>query len=382
MAAGFGSGRGKVGGSTSPRSARFQMEEALGKLDITDEEATPLVLDDREEDGVKHKWSLAGKVLFRNTFHIQTITSALRPAWGNPKGLVFRSVGRNMFVADFKSQRDRDRVKAGSPWHVSHNDVILEEFVDHMRPTELKFDKLQLWDRVINLPFNLMNENWGKAIARQLDKNATSVQIDPVGGYLRARITVDVNKPLRRGMLIESAKRQSTDWYEIQYEQVPYFCFSCGRLGHSDIFCPTPGSTDADGNLPFGPELRADDDRKKTGSAENSSRDRQGSQNGKHATNLSSSVPETGEEVNSPVKKNAQHKRKGVHQQVYRKVEVPTITGNQEGGSGTCKEIVMFPAQATLPASDALEHDPSVNRDPKKKKPTPTTSENSAAAAE
>jgi hypothetical protein len=79
------------------------MEEALGKLDITEEEATPLVLDDREEDGSKQKWSLAGKVLYRNTFHIQTISSALKPAWGNPKGLTFRSVGENMFVADFES---------------------------------------------------------------------------------------------------------------------------------------------------------------------------------------------------------------------------------------------------------------------------------------
>jgi hypothetical protein len=128
-------------GPMSPRSARVQMEEALGKLDITKEEATPLVLDDRGEEGVK-QWSLAGKVLYQNIFHIQTISSALRPAWGNPKGLSFRSVGENMFVADFESQRDRDRIKAGSPWHVSNNAVIIEEFVDHMRPSELKFDKL------------------------------------------------------------------------------------------------------------------------------------------------------------------------------------------------------------------------------------------------
>jgi hypothetical protein len=158
---------------------------------------------------------------------------------------------------------------------VSHNAVIIEEFVDHMRPSELKFDKLQLWARVFNLPFNVMrNETWGKAIAKKLDKDASLVQVDPVGGYLRARITIDVNKPLRRGMLIESAKRGSTDWYEIKYEQIPHFCFSCGRLGHSDPFCPAPGNRDSKGNLPFGPELRADDNRKKPSPVENSSRER------------------------------------------------------------------------------------------------------------
>ena len=64
------------------------MEEALGKLDISEEEATPLVINDLE-DGTAPKWLLAGKVLFRNLFHIQTITNALRPAWGNPRGLSF-----------------------------------------------------------------------------------------------------------------------------------------------------------------------------------------------------------------------------------------------------------------------------------------------------
>ncbi|KAK1670691.1 hypothetical protein QYE76_058850 [Lolium multiflorum] len=153
----------------SPRAARARLEEQLGKLDITDEEATPLILDDRDEVA-NQKWMLAGKVLHRSVFHIQTI-------------------------AEFATQRDRERVWEGSPWHVSNNAVILSEFEDCMKPSELKFDRLSLWARVLNLPFNLRDKKWWKPIAQQIDKQAEEVQFDHVGGYLRARVTINVANP-------------------------------------------------------------------------------------------------------------------------------------------------------------------------------------------
>ena len=67
------------------------------------------MIDDRVDGGLV-KWLLAGKILHRNHFHIQTITNALRPVWGNPRGLKFRSVGVSMFVAEFENKRDRDLV--------------------------------------------------------------------------------------------------------------------------------------------------------------------------------------------------------------------------------------------------------------------------------
>jgi hypothetical protein len=203
-ASGRGGEKGK--GVVSPRMARAKLEEQLGKLDISDAEATPLVIDDREEESMK-KWLLAGKVLHCKVFHIQTIVSALRPAWGNPKGLMFRSVGANMFVAEFATQRDRERVWNGSPWHVNKNAVILSEFEECMKPSELKFDRLSLWARVINLPFNLRDKKWWLPIAQQIDKHAKEVHFDHVGGFLRARVTMDVASPLRQWVLIESARR-------------------------------------------------------------------------------------------------------------------------------------------------------------------------------
>jgi hypothetical protein len=142
-----------------------------------------------------------------------------------------------------------------------------------MKPSELCFDKLQLWPCVINLPFNLREKKWWKIISGQIDKQAKDVEFDHVGGFLRARVTVDIANPLRRCILINSARRQCVDMYEVQYEQIPHFCFSCGRLGHSDMLCPTPGTRAANGDLSYGKGLRALDDRKRSSYSEGSSSD-------------------------------------------------------------------------------------------------------------
>ncbi|KAE8801157.1 hypothetical protein D1007_23263 [Hordeum vulgare] len=239
----------------SPWMAREKLEEALGKLGITDEEATPLVIDDAH-DGKPKKCLIACNVLHRQLLHIQTIGNALLPAWGNPRGLQSRSMGENTFVAEFETPRDRDQIWMGSPWHISKHVVVLTDFEDHMRPDEVTFDRLHMWVRVPNLPYNLQNDTWGKLIAQQIDKNATQVQFDHMGGFLRARVTIDVNKALRRWISINSAKRKKEELYDIQYEHVPHFCFSYGQLGHNDLFCPTPRPRDKNYDLPFGTNLR------------------------------------------------------------------------------------------------------------------------------
>ncbi|KAM0863587.1 hypothetical protein ACQ4PT_044496 [Festuca glaucescens] len=255
-------------GEGSHQAGRSQLEEAMEKLGLTEEEATPLVVEDADA-GVKPKWMLAGKIMYRHTFHIQMIASALWPAWGNLRGLEFKSVGENTFVAGFESQRDRDHVRDGAPWHVSKNAVILEEFVDCMQPSELKFDRLQLWVRVLNLPFNLRTPVWGKAIAKQIDKTATQTTFDPVGG------------------------------------------------------------------------LRALDERKKSNSTENSSREQFNGQNSKWERKFSSNAREPGAEVNFPVRRNDGQKRKvDKTTKVYQKVVMPQLPGN--GAANANNQLVVF----------------------------------------
>lgn len=84
----------------SPRAARTKLEEALGKLDIIGEEATPLVIHDRDE-GERRKWILAGKVQHCDMFHIQTISRALLRLGVNLSDCFFDLWEKNMFMVMF-----------------------------------------------------------------------------------------------------------------------------------------------------------------------------------------------------------------------------------------------------------------------------------------
>ena len=76
-----------------------------------------------------------------------------------------------------------------------------------MRPDEVKFNRLQVWARVMNLPYNLRDDAWAVPIAKQIDNQVRTASFDHVGGYLQARVTIDVDKPLRRWIMIDSARR-------------------------------------------------------------------------------------------------------------------------------------------------------------------------------
>ncbi|KAM0881148.1 hypothetical protein ACQ4PT_033125 [Festuca glaucescens] len=243
------------------------IEELVGRMKLTAAESTKLFIDDRASVQEQPIWALAGKILVPKTkvLHIQTIADALRPAWGNPRGLVFRDGGPDLFVAELPSERERDRIWERSPWTVNKHAVVLENFKRSQRPSELRFDRLPIWVRVMNLPFNL-NDDWGKMIASSIGE---FISVDTSntklvsGKFLRARVSINVHEPLQRWMAIDSALREACDWYEIKYEDLPYFCFSCGILGHSDLVCPEPAERDEMGRLPYGPSLRAPDERKK-----------------------------------------------------------------------------------------------------------------------
>ncbi|KAM0930619.1 hypothetical protein ACQ4PT_000820 [Festuca glaucescens] len=158
-----------AGAGDAPSAGEDIAADLMKRLKLTSEEATTIILEDENEDDlVSLEWAIIGKVLSPTILHIQTIMAALRPAWGNPKGMNPRSVGDNIFIVEFATKADKERVEAGeagAPWSVGKHDVLINNSDARHKPSEVCFDKLTVWAHIKNPRFELMNKLWGETDA-------------------------------------------------------------------------------------------------------------------------------------------------------------------------------------------------------------------------
>jgi hypothetical protein len=257
-----------AGSSSTPAPCGEAVVDMMRRLNLTSKEATPLILDDEGDDDPScPEWALIGKVLAPNTLHVNTITAVVRPAWGNPKGLVVRPMGPNLFLAEFRSEAEKSRVAKGGPWFLGNKHaILLKDFDVKIKPEDVIFDRLPIWVRIMNLDYGLMNSDRGTPLAAKLG-DVEFVEVDENGkawgSYLRARVAIDPNQPIMRCVSVYSKKKDTTIFFDVIYERLPMFCYSCGLLGHSSLVCPTPADRDAEGKLPYNGDKLSVPDRKK-----------------------------------------------------------------------------------------------------------------------
>ncbi|CAN6235065.1 unnamed protein product [Urochloa humidicola] len=329
-----------IGSSSShPRSdSGAAMDDAgvadlMKKLNLTkDEGEVAMFSDDEDGEGdCKVQLRLLGKVLSPSALHISTIRSAMTKAWGNPYGLKMRSVGEmaeNLFIADFGCLMDKQRALDGSPWIIGRHAVILREYDDSLKPSDVCFAKMEMWVRILNLPLGWMNERRGRRAAG-LVGDVVKVDVDrdgdASGPFLRARVAIEVDKPLRRGVFLQTKRNAEPEWFDIQYEKLPFFCYSCGVMGHITQECPNPAPKNAIGKLPYDIKLRAPDEKKKrplsfgqaaaesfgsSSGGERPTAPRQSQGSGKSASAAATAVDDEAEVV-SPVKPKGSSHAKG-----------------------------------------------------------------------
>ncbi|KAL2941778.1 hypothetical protein RDABS01_030128 [Bienertia sinuspersici] len=237
----------------------------LEKFRLTEEEEIVIGESDESniDDNTKSKIALMmmGKLLTDRPFNFEAMKRTLRSVWRLKDEVAVRMVKSNLFMFQFLSMVDKNRVVAGCPWFFDNQLLLLKEISGDDQISEVYFKSTPCWIRIYDVPFakrnSRMAEEIGKCMGGLLEYDAS----DPLGleQFMRMKIHLDIEKPLRRGLKIATSKG-SSKWVDIKYERIGDFCYYCGRLGHIDRDCLTNnGEEDKPENMvyKYGPWLRA-----------------------------------------------------------------------------------------------------------------------------
>jgi hypothetical protein len=163
----------------------------------------------------------------------------MRNAWVPAQDVSFKTKGANLFLAQFHCLGDWSRVMEGGPWLFRGSALVMAEYDGFTNVDEYKLDKIQIWTRIQGVPEGLMRKkDLAEKVALKVGEPPISVivqegRINP-SKYLRARVSLDINKPLVRFVPINLKERKK---FPVQYERLPDFCRFCGLIGHDVKEC-------------------------------------------------------------------------------------------------------------------------------------------------
>ncbi|XP_075649946.1 uncharacterized protein At4g02000-like [Castanea sativa] len=144
------------------------------------------------------------------------------------------------------------------PWCFDNQLLVLRRWEKDMTARSVSFTHLPLWVQVWGLPFDLMAEEAGQDIGwglgRVVKVDCKAFKSDQAR-FLRVRVEVPLNKPLRRGGLVVSPEGDEAR-VAFRNEHLVGWCFACGRIGHDVKECETASDKNKT-SRPYGEWLKA-----------------------------------------------------------------------------------------------------------------------------
>lgn len=193
-----------------------------------------------EPFSVRRVW-LVGKLLTEKQYNKGSLIHCMKKLWRTKEEVaisVWETSDRLLF--SFRTEHDRNQVMRGSPWSFDNALLLLSATDGKEDPLSVKLETQGFWIRVSGLPPCLLSRAMGRKIGSFLGDVA---EVDPKscgdgsGSFLRIRVNLDVSVPLWRWVMLDIEGDGETK-LKLEYEDLPFFCFFCGRLTHFSSCCP------------------------------------------------------------------------------------------------------------------------------------------------
>ncbi|PPD75790.1 hypothetical protein GOBAR_DD27286 [Gossypium barbadense] len=147
-------------------------------------------------------------------YNLESFRSHTKGIWKTRKKFEIQMVGQNLFLIIFKLEEDLETILEGRPWLFSKS-IILDQIRLTSSPFWIKIDSF--------LP--------------EFDKKDLLHAIGATfGGVIISEYNKEFCQPLRQGIFV-SIDNVNKVWVPFKYENLPMFCFGCGKMGHGLSNC-------------------------------------------------------------------------------------------------------------------------------------------------
>ncbi|XP_042988686.1 uncharacterized protein LOC122316216 [Carya illinoinensis] len=240
------------------------LDDLYQRLSLTEQENEAVVVEsgDLEESSLCNGKGLVLSLFTEKHFNREAFKVTMKRAWRLVRGVKFRDLHSNIFLANFEDLRDKEKVLREGPWSFDKHLLLVQEVDGNKQVQQIKIREASFWVRLHDLPLRARNDRVGHRIGAKIGR-VLEVDLDSGelawGDFLRVRVSLDIRKPLLRGTRFSMGFEDSC-WVRFSYERLSTFCFYCGCLGHGDRECErktqaVPGASDD--SFPYGSWLRA-----------------------------------------------------------------------------------------------------------------------------
>ncbi|XP_074355733.1 uncharacterized protein LOC141695383 [Apium graveolens] len=182
------------------------LEDLYAQLTVEDEGEGGVIVADGEVRNQQATYVLVGRFLTEKNINFKAMQNVLASLWRPKEGMEIHDIGGHRYSFVFYHILDMQKVVEGGPWTFEQSLLAYHRLEGNEDPHLVNLHTSDMWVQVYDLPKGFNSEQIFMNIGNFVGKFVKSDPANLSGGWrmnARVRVTMDLDKPLKRRMRIK-----------------------------------------------------------------------------------------------------------------------------------------------------------------------------------